>query len=159
MPSYVSEQNIALVTKHGIFTEAEFRARYAIHLDAYCKIVNIEAKTTLDMALQQILPAATAYTSSLCNTVIQKETIRINHTAETALIRKLSKATDALYAGCEKLSETLTAIPADVEKAASYYCNTIIPQMEIIRAEADTLEQLTDKSYWPYPTYSDILFY
>jgi len=159
MPSYVSDQNVALVTKHRIFTEAEFRARYAIHLDAYCKIVNIEARTTLDMALQQILPAATAYTSSLCKTVIQKDTIRITHTAETALIKKLSKATDALYTGCDKLSESLAAIPSDVEAAARYYCDIVIPQMSAIRAAADTLEQLTDKSYWPYPTYSDLLFY
>ena len=159
MPSYVSDRNVALVTKHGIFTEAEFRARYAIHLDAYCKIVNIEARTALDMALQQILPAAAAYTSTLCNTVIQKDSIHITHTAETALIKRLSKATDALYAGCEKLSETLAAIPDDVEAAARYYCDVVIPQMDTIRNEADTLEQLTDKSYWPYPTYSDILFY
>ncbi len=159
MPTYVSDQNVELVTKHGIFTETEFRARYAIHLDAYCKLVNIEARTTLDMALQQILPAATAYTSSLCNDVIQKDTIRIPHIAETALIKKLSKATDSMYSECEKLSDVLNNIPVDVEDAARYYCDVVIPKMNAIRSEADILEQFTDKSYWPYPTYSDILFY
>jgi glutamine synthetase len=159
MPTYVSDQNVELVTKHGIFTETEFRARYAIHLDAYCKLVNIEARTTLDMALQQILPAATAYTSSLCNDVIQKDTIRIPHIAETALIKKLSKATDSMYSECEKLSDVLANIPVDVEDAARYYCDVVIPKMNAIRSEADILEQFTDKSYWPYPTYSDILFY
>ena len=159
MPTYVSSKNVELVTKHGIFTEAEFRARYAIHLDAYCKLVKIEARTTIDMALQQILPAATAYTSRLCKTAIQKDTLRIVHTAETALIKKLSSATDCLYAGCEELAQSLSKIPEDVEVASRYYCDIVIPQMNAIRAAADTLEQLTDKTYWPYPTYSDLLFY
>ena len=159
MSTYISDENVKLVTKHKIFTEAEFRARYAIHLDTYCKHVKIEARTAIDMALQQILPAATAYTSSLCNTVIQKDTIRIPHTAETALIKKLSSATNALYAECEKLTKALDVIPNDVEQATRYYCDVIIPHMMVIRAEADKLEQLTGKSYWPYPTYSDILFY
>ena len=113
----------------------------------------------LDMAIQQILPAATAYTSALCKNVIQKDTIRIPHVAETTLIKKLSSATDALYAACEMLSNSLSAIPSDVEAASNYYCNVVIPKMDAVRSEADKLEQFTDKSYWPYPTYSDILFY
>ena len=40
-----------------------------------------------------------------------------------------------------------------------YYHNVITRDMQKVRSFADTLEQLTDKSYWPYPTYSDLLFY
>ena len=40
-----------------------------------------------------------------------------------------------------------------------YYHDTIVPGMNALRAEADVLEAMTDKSYWPYPTYSDLLFY
>ncbi len=35
LPAYISQKNIDLVTRHGIFTETEFRARYEIHLESY----------------------------------------------------------------------------------------------------------------------------
>lgn len=159
MPAYVSEKNVALVTKHGIFTEAEFRARYAIHMEAYSKIVNIEARTCVDMVQRQILPAAISYTASLCNAIASKEAIGASCKAETALTAKLIAATDGLYDQCEKLQADLAKIPSDIGECAKYYHSVIITDMDTLRTLADTLEQLTDKSYWPYPTYSDLLFY
>lgn len=159
MPLYVSDKNIALVTKHGIFTEAEFRARYAIHLEAYSKIIKIEALTSIDMVIHQILPAASAYTASLCNTVISKNKVDAACKAESALIEKLSALTDSLYEKCEKLRKDLSSIPEDIEASSRYYRNVIVSGMEDLRKDADALEQITDKSYWPYPTYSDLLFY
>ena len=159
MPHYVSDKNIELVTKHGIFTENEFRARYAIHLEAYCKIVNIEALTSVDMVMHQILPAATAYTTTLCNSIIAKKSVGASHNAESALVEKLSLTTDSLYSRCENLREYLKSVPTDIEQASRYYRDVIVSAMDSVRHDADILEQLTDKSYWPYPTYSDLLFY
>ena len=159
LPSYVSAKNIELVTKHGIFTETEFKARYEIHLEAYCKIVRIEARTSLDMVQQQILPAAAKYTAFLCNAIVAKESVGASCLAERSLVAKLSSATDSLYASCEQMKEHLSNIPSDSAAASKYYCSTIVADMDAIRRDADILEQLTDKSYWPYPTYSDLLFY
>ena len=159
MTSYLSEKNINLVTKHGIFSESEFRARYAIQLEAYCKILRIEARTSVDMVMQQILPAAFAYNSSLCESIIRKKNIGASCTAESSLVSRLSAATDALYEKCEKLRLDLDKVPSDFEQASMYYHKVIIPDMTALRTEADLLEQITNKSYWPYPTYSDLLFY
>ncbi len=159
MPTYVSRKNIDLVEKHGIFSEAEFTARYAIHLETYCKMVNIEAKTSVDMVMHQILPAATAYCASLCDTIIAKKAVKASAKAESALVARLSAATDALYDACEKLRDDLSRVPSDPEVACSYYGKVIVSDMSLVRKEADILEQLTDKKYWPYPTYSDLLFY
>lgn len=159
MQSYLSDKNIHLVTSHGIFTESEFRARYAIQLEAYCKIVRIEARTSIDMVMQQILPAATSYTSSLCDTVIAKQKIGASCRAEQSLIGRLSASTDALFEKCEKLRTDLLSIPSSIEDASLYYHEVILEDMDAVRKEADLLEQITDKSRWPYPTYSDLLFY
>ena len=159
MPSYISPKNVDLVTRHGIFTEAEFMARYEIHLDNYCKIVGIEAKTSVDMVMHQILPAAIAYTGKLCQTVQAKNGVGAACKAEKALIQRLSAATDALYENVETLRDHLNMIPEGTDAASRYYSQVIIADMNAIRKEADLLEQLTDKSYWPYPTYSDLLFY
>ena len=156
---YVTERNIDLVTRHGIFTEAEFRARHAIHLEAYCKILAIEAKTMIDMAQRQILPAALGYTHSLCSGVAAKKALGAGCKAETLLISRLSDATDALSEKIEALKTALTAIPSDEEAKAAYYHEVIQAGMVALRKEADLLEELTDKSRWPYPTYSDLLFY
>jgi glutamine synthetase len=159
LTAYLSPKNIDLVTKHGIFTEAEFHARYEIYLQAYCKIVGIEARTTVDMIIQQILPAAMKYTDFLCGAVARKNAIGASCKAEKELIAKLSAVTDALYEQIEQLKADLTKVPSSSDEASHYYRRNIVTAMESIRKNADVLEQLTDKSYWPYPTYSDLLFY
>ena len=159
MPSYVNDKNVELVTKHGIFTEAEFRARNAIHLEAYSKIINIEAKTTADMAIRQIIPAVSRYCAEVASNLYRKESVGCSVTAEKDLVKKLSEHTDTLYALCEKLKSDLANVPHTAMNAARYFCETIVPDMDAVRKEADILELLTDKSYWPFPTYSDLLFY
>ncbi len=159
LPTYVSRKNIDLVERHGIFTETELRARYAIHLEAYNKIVAIEARTMVDMARRQILPAAMRYAQELCGGVSGKKALGIHCRAESALVNGISQHTDSLYDAIELLSNALGNVPKDPKAAAMYYHDTVIPGMNALRSEADALESLTDKSYWPYPTYSDLLFY
>ncbi len=159
LPSYISQKNIDLVTKHHIFTEAEFRARYDIHQEAYRKIMRIEAKTCVDMALRQILPAVSAYTGELCQRVLAKKELGVPATAEAELVKKLSEGTNALYNACNALKEHLAAVPAGSEEASMYFHKVIAKDMAVIRELADSLEVLTDKDFWPFPTYSDILFY
>ena len=159
LPTYISDRNIDLVTRHGIFTENEFRARHTIHLESYNKKLNIEGRTMVDMALHQILPAAMQYTRSLCDAAAAKHALDIPARAEKNLISKLSAASDALYDNVERLHNCLAIVPWEPAAAAKYYRSVIVPAMEAVREEADILEALTDKSYWPYPTYSDLLFY
>ena len=159
LPTYVSEKMIDLVERHGIFTETELRARYAIHLEAYNKIVAIEARTMVDMALHQILPAAMHYTRDLSSGANTKKALGISCRAELVLIQQLSQHTDSLYDCIELLRHSLSQVPKDAKAAAMYYHDTVIPGMNAMRSEADILETLTDKAYWPYPTYSDLLFY
>jgi glutamine synthetase len=159
LPSYISQKNIDLVTKRGIYTETEFRARHEIHMEAYCKIINIEALTSVDMALHQILPAAMAYTKSLCDGALAKRQMGIDASAELSLVSHLSDATNSAYDIVQRLKAALTGIPTNTEDAVCYYHDTIVSLMEQLRVKADILEELTDKKYWPYPTYSDLLYY
>lgn len=159
LPTYVSPENIDLVTRRGIFTENEFRARHTIHLEAYNKTIGIEARTMMDMALHQILPASLAYCRSLCDSIAAKQPLGLSCKAERQLAQRLSEAADALYDHVQTLGFSLDAVPTNPELAVDYYHDVVVPAMAALRKEADTLETLTDKSYWPYPTYSDLLFY
>ena len=159
LPTYASPKNIDLVTRHGIFTEEEFLARNDIHMESYCKIMNIEGRTSVDMVLHQILPAAVSYTNTLCDTIMKKQSVGANCKAEKALVATLSDATDSLYDLTQQLKNALSKVPADRIEAVQYYHDIISDLMEKAREQADILEQNTDKSYWPYPTYSDLLFY
>ena len=113
----------------------------------------------VDMAIHQILPAAMRYTRTLCDGAAAKHDMDIPARAEKNLITKLSSASDALYENVERLHNCLAIVPKDPAAAAKYYRSVIVPAMETVREEADILEALTDKSCWPYPTYSDLLFY
>jgi len=159
LPTYISQKNIDLVTKHGIFTEPEFRARYEIHLETYSKHINIEARTMVDMVMHQILPAAMKYCSELTESILRKKELSLSAQSETTLAQKLSAHCDNLYETCQKLSAHLKSIPQDNLEKAEYFGNVIVSDMNAVRADADALESLTAKTHWPYPTYSDILFY
>ncbi len=159
MQGFLTQRNIDLVTKHHIFTEAEFRARYEIQLETYCKTIRIEARTSVDMIRHQILPAAMGYTERLTSAILNKANLSMPRRAELRLAKRLSECTDRLYDCCEQLSEDLKKVPADTTAAAKYYGTTIVTDMARARELADILEALTDKSCWPYPTYSDLLFY
>ncbi|MBR2047861.1 MAG: glutamine synthetase III [Oscillospiraceae bacterium] len=160
MDHFLSRKNIDLVTKHRIFTEAEFRARYEIQLEAYIKILNIEALTSIDMIRHQILPAAIKYTEHLTRAIVNKQKIGMTCKAERELAQRLSTACDKLYDCCELLAADLQKVPLEDNTArANYYGNVIVTDMARAREQADLLEALTDKAYWPYPTYSDLLFY
>ena len=160
MESFLSRKNIDVVTKHGIFTEAEFRARHEIQLEAYIKIVNIEALTSVDMIRHQILPAAMKYTEHLTRSIVNKQKLGLPCKAEHSIAQRLSIACDGLYDACEQLSSDLKQLPqGDTAAVARYYGSVIVSDMDAARKQADILESLTDKAYWPYPAYSDLLFY
>lgn len=113
----------------------------------------------LDMAIHQILPASAAYAKELCETAAGKKALGVPCRSELDLISKLSQTQDALYARMEQLETELKNIPADAREAAEYCRKVIIASMDEIRSQADRLETLTAKKYWPFPTYSDMLFY
>ncbi len=159
LPAYISKKNLDLVTRRGIFTRTEFLARYEIHLENYCKILHIEAMTMIDMAKNQIFPAASSYTTTLCTAIAAKETAGLSCRAERTLARRLSETTDRLFDRCEALETHMASLPGSAQEQSVYYCEVVIPAMDALREEADRLERMTDKSYWPYPTYSDLLFY
>ena len=159
LPTYISPKNIALVTKRGVFTEQEFRARHEIHLETYCKHIRIEAKTMVDMILHQILPASMSYASDLAEGIRRKHDTGLSAQAEQALARRISEACDRLYLECEALHELLKVAPKYSMEGVEYFAGKVVPAMQIARKDADLLENLTAKKYWPYPTYSDILYY
>ena len=159
LPNYINPENLDLVIRHHIFTEEEYLARHSIHMDSYCKMVRIEAQTCVDMILRQILPASMAYSKALCDGIITKKALSIPCQAEETLAQRLSAITDAVFATCEKLQQDLDRVPTVREQSVAYFHDVITADMDDLRCNADLLEQLTDKKYWPYPAYSDLLFY
>ena len=159
LSSYLADKNIELVTKHGIYSESEFRARHEIQQEAYVKIINIEARTTVDMVMQQILPAASRYSVHLAESVGKKKALGISAMAEKDILTKLTAAMDRLYEVCNQLKQDISSIPAGNADGAAFCHRVLVADMNEVRNAADSLETITDKSCWPFPTYSDILFY
>lgn len=162
MPCYVAPKNIKLFTDHKVFTETEMRARYEIKLENYSKTINIEALTMIDMANKDILPAASAYVGRLSETVNAKKSAisGIDCSYEEETITKLSGYIAELYKDVKILSDAVLKKDdyEGVQELADYFKEVVIPQMEKVRISADAIELLTDRKYWPYPSYADLLF-
>lgn len=160
LPSFVARKNVELFTKYCIFTERELHSRYEILLENYAKLVTIEAKTMLEVALREIFPAVLAYQNMLAQSISDKSKLSVNAAPETALLHEISFHADALYQSCTALDEVLKAESAieDSYKRAEYCRDNVLTSMTRLRSSADALEVLTAREYWPLPTYADLLF-
>ena len=156
---YCDEKNKALFRRHRIYTAEEMESRLEISLDEYQKAIHIEAVTMIEMLRRQILPSALRFSASLASSVKMKEGIGVAARADKALCEEVSALSDELLQRVDELDGCVAASPEDTEEAAFYAADIIIPAMEEARAVSDRLEAITDRSFWPIPTYSEILFY
>ena len=162
LPCILEKKNVDMLTSHRVFTEAEIHSRYEITLENYCKTVNIEALTMLDMVHKEILPAVESYTRTLADTLTAKkaavEGLACKH--ETATIERLSQLTDEIAAAAEALNGAVMKLKTvtDVTKASEMIRDTVLQRMAELRVVCDEAETLTAESFWPYPTYDALLF-
>lgn len=159
---FLDEKNVALFTSHRVLTEAEMKARHEIMLESYCKIINIEALTMLDMAKKDILPAVTAYAGELASAAAAKRSVfaAVDCTFEEQTATTLSGLSAKLYGETLSLSDALVkaAKAANPAAVADCYKNDVIGAMAALRATADALESITAANRWPFPTYGELLF-
>ncbi|MCR4763347.1 MAG: glutamine synthetase III [Lachnospiraceae bacterium] len=158
LPFYASPKNIRLYADNNIYTEEELKARAVIHMETYNATIEIEARTMIDMIDHDILPAASAFTTQLCERAASKKQAGLPAKYESGLAKNLASLTDRLASANEKLTRDMNHIPADAEKAMAYIHKTILGDMEKARSIADQLEAKTDSEYWPFPTYSELMF-
>ena len=160
LPHYTDEANVELFTRHGVYSRVEMESREEALLEEYYKTLHIEALTMSDMVREEILPACVNYQSDLAKTVKNKKEAGITGGMEADLLGRVSALTEELYTKGLALDAAVAQAPsADAETVANYYHDTILPAMDAVREPADQLEMLVGKKYWPFPTYSDILFY
>ncbi len=162
LPHYMDEKNVVMFARQGIYTRKEMEARMESILEEYHKVLHIEALTMLDMAKTEIIPAVLSYSKEVAETLLLKKQFgNISFATEEDLLSKLSAENDRLMQGLNELEQLLADSKAqpEGEPRAKYYRDCILPKMNDIRAAADTLEGITAAKYWPFPTYSQLLFY
>ena len=162
LATVLEKKNVEMLTSLKIFSEAEIRSRYEICLENYCKTVNIEGLTMVDMARKEILPAVEAYLGDQSGTVAAK-TAAVPGLAckyEKDLISKLSKLADEISDAASSLDTTLIRLKAipDVTDAAYVIRDVVLQKMAELRVVCDEAESITADKYWPFPTYGDLLF-
>ncbi len=160
VPEYFKRENIDVFVKQGVYTEKEVVARANISLEIYVKSINVEALTMLEMVKQDIYPSVNGYIAELCATVAAKRTIseKIACQADLEQIEKLSALNDAMMAAAKKLEGDLLQMPEGEGPASMKMAHVIVPDMEEVRRCADGLEKLCSADYWPFPTYTDIMY-
>ena len=162
MDSLVTDKAVKLFESFGVYTKAELESRAEIEYEAYNKTVNIEAKTMLDMAGKQIIPAVVRYTTQLAQSMnavtaacpeadvsVQKELLL----ECSDLLSEMKRA----LAGLADVTAKAAAVQGTKECAYAYH-DLVVPAMEALRRPADRLEMLVDKELWPMPSYGDLIF-
>ena len=162
LPYFVEEKNIALFTAHKVYTEKEMHSRYEILMENYCKLIHIEANTMVDMAMKDILPIVSEYSQVLANTILAKKSVSksLNCDYEKRMLTEISALQAQLFERTTSLENALKNAKSfsGVGALAQYYKNEILGTMATLRKSADALETLVSAEYWPFPTYSELLF-
>ncbi len=161
LPYSLHEKNMKLFISHKVYSETEMRARYEILSENYCKIINIEALTMIDMAKKDILPAVSKYSHELSDTVIAKAACGdIESGYEKELLAKVSKLNTAAYKKTEKLEQAVLKAKeiSETQELSMYYKDAVFAAMSELRITVDELETMVPADIWPYPSYGDMLF-
>ena len=161
LPYSLHEKNMKLFISHKVYSETEMRARYEILSENYCKIINIEALTMIDMAKKDILPAVSKYSHELSDTVIAKAACGdIESGYEKELLAKVSKLNTAAYKKTEKLEQAVLKAKeiSETQELSMYYKDAVFAAMSELRITVDELETMVPADMWPYPSYGDMLF-
>ncbi len=161
LQTYLQPKHIELFRRHNVFTEEELAARNEIHLENYCEVIGIEARTMLDMVRRDIFPAVSAFSGEVARSVAAKRSVLadLDCGSEEDLLRRLSALTGEMMAQTAGLEKALAEHRSeDAYGAAHYYKYTVFAAMERLRAAVDQLEAITSARYWPYPSYTDLLF-
>ena len=161
--AYKTEEAIRLFSSHNVMNRTEVESRYDIYLDTYIKEVNIEALTMIDMAKKEILPAVMKYSDFLADNISKLSKIEgVDYSYQLSLIKKITSALSVSGNAVERLEREVVSASKSksaIDEKAAIYRDKVLPAMADLREVCDKLEELTDKKYWPIPTYSDILYY
>ncbi|MCI9317675.1 MAG: glutamine synthetase type III [Oscillospiraceae bacterium] len=161
LQTYLKPRHVELFSKHNVFTEEELAARNEIHLQNYCEVVGIEARTMIDMVKRNIFPAVIRFSGDLAKAVRCKKAAlpELDCSDEEDLVRRLSGLSAEMMRQTSALEAALAGVQfADAYEAAHYYKYTVFAIMDALRAAVDSLEVITSAEYWPYPSYTDLLF-
>lgn len=161
LPALICDKTVELYERHHVFSSEELHSRYDIMLENYCKTVNIEALTLIDIVNKHILPSVLDYENVIAETLNNKSAALIKYKgAETAILERTAKLADSLYYNLEKLTsetECVKALSSDHVALAEAYKSRVLPAMEAVRADIDALELIVSKKHWPFPSYDDLL--
>ena len=160
--SLFDPKTIEMFERQHVFNKTELESRAEINYEAYAKAINIEAKTMIEMASKQYIPAVISYVTSLADSInsISAACAEADLSVQKDLLTKCS----SLLAEAQKALNDLVAADAKAnsmeegKEQAEFFKDTVFTTMASLRAPIDKLEMLVDKEYWPVPSYGDMLF-
>ena len=162
IPNLKAEKNVKLFETHGVFTRAELESRSEIMLENYSKTINIEALTMIDIAKKEIYPAVNDYLITLGKAIKTKKELApdYDHGEELKLFKTVAQLNASLAETSSIIDELLHLAKGitGTEELAHFYRNKIFASMQELRTTADRLERMVGKTYWPMPSYDDLLF-
>jgi glutamine synthetase len=160
IPALTTEKSVALFEKFGVFTRAELESRAEIQYETYAKVINIEARSMIDIASKQLIPAAIRYTKELADTVIAVKNCGVDASVQEEILKETSVLLSEARAALTKLIE-LDSKGRKLErgeKPAKFFNKEVVPAMTAQRKPIDKLEMIVEKDMWPMPSYGDLIF-
>ena len=161
IPALTTEKAVKLFETFGVFTKAELESRAEIQYEIYAKEMNIEARTMIDMATKQIIPAVIHYTTVLAKSINEIRAVGVyDVSVQTDLLQQCTKYLKAAKTAMNKLKKLADQASAMEEgrDRAVFYKDKIRPAMDELRKPVDELEMIVDKEMWPMPSYGDLIF-
>jgi len=157
LEAFITPKCVKLFETYKVLSKKELHSRYDIYLEQYSKHINIEARTAVQMARRQFLPAAIRFMTELGASM----QVAGKH---AAVPRRLLGEVGELLTSAQKNADALESETnkagsiGDVPKQAAVFRDKVVPALGRLRDDVDALESILPRDLWPVPTYSDLLF-
>lgn len=158
----IAKKNVELFERHNVLNRKELEARYEVMLENYSKVLNVEAKTMIEMSKREILPAVVRYVEFVARSLnaVRDTGLAVDISTQASMLKDASAASAQFKAALARLEKFLEKAPTieSHKERAQYYRDKVLPAMEALRDTGDKLEIMVGEEFWPMPTYAELLF-
>ncbi len=155
----VSPSSKEVLTRLGVYTEAELTSRFHVRVERYVKNLMIEVDTLKNLVDTVVMPSSFAYHGLLAQAVASSLAAGVAAPQLEALgkIGSLLNSLQAKRSQLETATHKAESGSTEEEKAKTYSREVSQAMLEV-RALCDELEAIVADEYWPLPKYREMLF-
>lgn len=156
-----NKEKTRIFSEMGVYSETELESRYDIMLHNYNVTIQVEANTALRMVKTQIYPAAIKYLGDISKALADAKMVGVDTDFLNKDVQAISHILSNIrtkVSSLEKATKLAQSSEKEIYEVSCIWRDQVREAIDDLRYSIDLIEENIDASYWPMPTYIDLMF-